>query len=694
MKKLKKIIYEQLRRALPFITLFTVLISVFCASATTALAESTDTVSAYESQNVLDDLEGSTIAGVEFDLANYPYDENSHPQLINFVEFAYSYYSDSRDDFGLYVYVYNPQGLAIDNNSSLNQIEISFDGEKSWDKYGLEFLNYSTKAGNEGLFYKFKIALTASELTYIFKTLSSAARVYTISGIELSVGGTVTEYEMGTTYTYTGYSLGYGSALATESSLECVVTGYDRYVTLDVQQTVYYPEGYYYNGDQIQLNSCYFGVPNNYLENYGELTNILAEWYEYLTKPVLVTEDSNVFNAIYSLYGDSLANLSNGNEYLFMAFGNTSTILWGFASDSDSLCWTSNDYDNFVGHSGYYPLANGLKDYVMKSSQLSADKYFENFASVFYTGGTDYSEYIVSGDDLKNRILLNSNYLANNGYSLNILGKYCSYLFEDYIDSTGNTTEHVMGYNKLDITDDDIVTVYTTKELSKSFWQKAFGGYTVDTVYDNYSAMVKVKYNDIKNLTDSEISSTYLINENDVEDFKEYVKTAETNEETVYIVRYGCSNYSCSPIAQAYTAQASGMTKELCIDIIGQWDESSYFGYVFKETVYLNFDIISITFTAEDGTETVVPVVMSPQDVFSDSNPPLEEVYSNSGCGSFWENFLIVLAVLLLILLLILLAPVLPYVFKVVVWIIALPFRMLGAVFKALDKKVKSKKAE
>ncbi|MCD7729842.1 MAG: hypothetical protein LUI60_08070 [Clostridia bacterium] len=61
-------------------------------AASPAYADSSG-ASPYESQNVIDDLESSTIAGKEFSLEDYPYDENGQPQVINFVEFAYSFYT-------------------------------------------------------------------------------------------------------------------------------------------------------------------------------------------------------------------------------------------------------------------------------------------------------------------------------------------------------------------------------------------------------------------------------------------------------------------------------------------------------------------------------------------------------------------------------------------------------------------------
>ena len=47
----------------------------------------TDVQTAYENTNVLDNLEGSTIGGKMFDIADYPHNDIGKPQIISLVEF-------------------------------------------------------------------------------------------------------------------------------------------------------------------------------------------------------------------------------------------------------------------------------------------------------------------------------------------------------------------------------------------------------------------------------------------------------------------------------------------------------------------------------------------------------------------------------------------------------------------------------
>ena len=45
----------------------------------------------YDKTNVMDDLTSSTVNGQPFDVKDYPYDEDSQAQIVNFVEYCYSY---------------------------------------------------------------------------------------------------------------------------------------------------------------------------------------------------------------------------------------------------------------------------------------------------------------------------------------------------------------------------------------------------------------------------------------------------------------------------------------------------------------------------------------------------------------------------------------------------------------------------
>ena len=102
---------------------------------------------AFEERNVMDDLTGGTVGGKKFSLADYSHNSDGKPQIVSFTEFCYSNYAEKQGDYGLYVYVCNPQYIAFDTQTSRNQIQLTYGDKTSYSKYTLQFLNYSTQAG-------------------------------------------------------------------------------------------------------------------------------------------------------------------------------------------------------------------------------------------------------------------------------------------------------------------------------------------------------------------------------------------------------------------------------------------------------------------------------------------------------------------------------------------------------------------
>ena len=650
-------------------------VSAYCSGAVVRVSAEDLTVSeAYEKQNVLDDLKGSTIGGQPFDLEDWQYNERGKMQIISFVEFCYSFYEAKQDDFGLYIYVYNPQGLAVNTSSELNKIQFTYGSNAGYAKYPLEFLNYSTEAGYEGLFYKFKISLTPSQKKSILSGVEQNARVYTVTGFEVSVGGSVTEYAVGSTYTYSGFSEGYGSELATSDTLSCVVDEFDRYIELNVTHTVYRPKGDFYDGEQSQLNSCFFRVPDEYFEDYGELYKIACEWYEYVTKPALITEDWYIYQKMSALYGAPVNELIGNMAFLFTVQGNTDSS-W-FGKHGEGLGWTSN-----ISMQETYQWLDGL---IHAKAVLPSDIRFDSFSSVFYTGGEDYSTYGVSAEEMEKQFLINSEKLGG----AKICDNYSEALFEDYVDEN-----HVRGYNGgVEISADDSRDIFWTETIKSSFWQKVFGGYDINTIYDSVKAIVTVSENDLQG-TDEEIAARLYIAVSDVNKLKTEYRKAKVLGEQVVLFRYGNSVYFSAPCAQAYSSKtANDPDWAMVKKAYAQCKDAEYSAYVAQTTVYLNFDIISLTFR-DDNFETVIPVVSSPSNAFSGFDPPNEEDYHTGKSAA--EKLLTAIIILLLVVVVFIvlspiLMPILKPVFSVignaVVWVVTAPFKLIGKLFKKKPK--------
>ena len=259
----------------------------------------------YDTTDVLDDLTGAD----NFNILNYPFDGTGkikHPEILNVAEYCYSYRTNMRYNYGLYLYFYNPQGLDIDTDSKANKVQLAVsygtdtDGytvPEAYEKFDLQFCSVSTDADYYRLFYKFKVIDRVSgDGKTIAERVNSNARRYDISGIELQLKGdrNATEYTVGGTYTFTGYAKGYGPDGSAESTLQCQVQNLET-VRLDlagktdgVDKRTYWRSNSSAMGahHQNQINSVFFAIDKSVLEKYGYvLQRIKAEWWEYKPAP-------------------------------------------------------------------------------------------------------------------------------------------------------------------------------------------------------------------------------------------------------------------------------------------------------------------------------------------------------------------------------------------------------------------------
>lgn len=325
----KKIFYGILAFVLSFLV---VMAGIFPAVLTISAKQSSQ--SAYEQTNVIDDLKRATINGETFDLTAYNFDEKKETKVLSFVEYCYSFYSEKQDNYGLYIYVYNPKGLTFDTNTNLNCIQFSYglDLSTNYAKYPLKFLNYSTETNYEGLFYKFKVGLTDSQRESILTTVNSTERQYRVSGIELVTSGNTnaTEYMVATTYKFSGYAAGYGSNENAASTLVCN-TEESEVLSLEVRPTQYRPSGTNGKNEYTQdsLHSVYFAVPNEMINRYGAMTAVHATWLDAVLAPALVTGNQTAYEAIKPLLGKSIKAQSTFN-YMYLGAYSYSCLCFVF----------------------------------------------------------------------------------------------------------------------------------------------------------------------------------------------------------------------------------------------------------------------------------------------------------------------------------------------------------------------------
>ena len=100
-----------IKQVIAFLLVLLVCIGVVMGGQGFLSASADDDTAQFEQTNVMDDLENSTVDEKAFDVRDYAFDNSEEAQILMLVEYCYSFYANLQDNFGLYLYVWNPQGL-------------------------------------------------------------------------------------------------------------------------------------------------------------------------------------------------------------------------------------------------------------------------------------------------------------------------------------------------------------------------------------------------------------------------------------------------------------------------------------------------------------------------------------------------------------------------------------------------------
>ena len=630
----------------------------------TAYAESDDIVTRYEQTNVMSNLKGSTVGGKAFDVKDYPHNENGKPQIISFVEFCYSYYADKQSDYGLYIYVYNPQDKAIDTNTLRNKIQLTYGDKPSYDKYTLKFLNYSKDVGIEGRFYKFKIELTVAERNDILKTLNPDERVYKVSGVELSVKNKVTEYITAQVHTYKGFAIGYGSELAETDTLSCKVDGFDKYLTLDVRCTYWRPDGTHEDlHSRDTLHSVYFAVPNGIVDEYGEMTGVHATWLNAQTAPIIVTGNKTIYNALEP-YIAKHQDAGSSESY-----PENKTLNYAIVTDSDMTHY---------GHGHYGTLAfNVWTSSDSGSTKNCYERIIFDLRYLFYADNGNADAYVlpaekIVGDEKKGVKGWLETYTEKYGGTL-VNDRYSKDLF-DHVDNA---------FTEVNITANDEFKL-TDVTTSKNYWGWLFGPGSDLTVTGsntyNISAIQKITPKYFDEFGKDVFEDKFYVDASDYDELRQYVTESNAKNETVYLFRYYQSIYDSQEAREFRFIEDWAISRGK----FGNYEEIDTNAYIAQMWIQLDFDIIDLTFT-KDNVSTIIPVVMNPIDIAADADNPVYTTTDRKGL-SWWQ---ILLAILLGILVIILLIKFAPWILTFLIKALLFPFKIIGLMFRSLGKAVK-----
>ena len=612
------------------------LTAVLCAYPGEVVYAASSGVVAFDSTDVLEDLDGMTVDGKLFDLSDYPKDPYGSIQALTFVEYCYSQYDNAMGNYGLYLYLYNPALIAFDENHILNTISmaVEFNERSEPSKYDKFRLSFCSKALN-GLFYKFKIvdpSSTILSVTEAYAKLHAGERKYYVSGYELVKFGdyNATEYVLGKQYIYEGFAEGCGDSKNFPLSMTSL--GID-YISTNLYYAFYRPEGATseYGYTQNQLNSAYFSVPNSMIEKYGVLTAVHMQWYEYLTKLIFVVGDPTAYITLRNFIGKTIQAYDSDVRYSLVVNHHSGTTSYDVA-------------DYLYNYKG-----------TIHSSQVSIiDTLYYLFNYYALEDGT------ITGDNLLSYI----RYYQGNSDLIN--GKYYSELFEDYVED-----DRKIGFNNVTIHPDDYSSLlnYT---FSSKWWQWGWGTHTNNS-YSDIEGIREIEADDFVGSTSS-ICQNLFIDELCYEDFKWAYDEAIENDCTLFLIRFAVTDYTSYPM--------------LCYSNEGV-EVASGDHYCARQTVFLDLDVIDVTFCDGNNVLTTIPVVCSPIDAVASASKPID--YSGSNGGRDWSKLIsLIVGILLLVIILIVCAPVLPTLLPIVLrgflWLVRLPIRIVASIFKAVRR--------
>lgn len=607
----------------------------------------------FDKTSVLEDLSDE-------DLAQYPANANGEISLIRFME--YGYRNNTSADFGLYVYIYNPAQIEFSTREGANTINMAIAYKQAkpaeYANLTLKLCSYSTGAYSR-LLYKFRVIGDDVEEIYenakLFeetqgkrrydvagvqfweKGASSAAQSANIATADL---GEVKDYAVERTFFYTGYAKGCGSGAEEISTLSCSYSELTT-VELDIQHTNYRFENPMdsgsgsvwgeYDGHRFEeVNSVYFSVPDSLIKQYGKITKIKAEWYEYKTVPIFVTKDENAYNDLLNWINVDVGEYDEGNPW---------RVFWHeFRLYSTPQIYT---YASLYNQRKGTENVDNLRRYMFAETA-------ENINSMewlFYRKNpSTLRDYDVTRAEVEEWA---KNYSASHEEQDKLDARktfWAEGLFANSIDADRlkhlEDSSSTRGYVVQEIAADETVDLIEYKE--QSWWEK-FTGAKQESDTTTYSPIKMLKSTDLSG-TDKTVCDRLLVNVNDYRkadgmnndvSFYDYCQNAFDNDETPVLFHFANTDY--------YASSAR-------FDKRGNDDISDYDGYVCQQTCFLDFDVIHLTFE-KDGVETVLACVADPIDIFNGTSAPDDGnlISKAKGCGSFDVKKLFSVVILVLV---------------------------------------------
>ncbi len=615
----------------------------------------------YDKTDIMTDL-------ADIDVVLYPKNPIGNVQVIRVQEYCYSDNAFYKDYYGLYLYVYNPTEKEISADGNVANMAISYNADgtvKSYKNTALTLLD-KTEDKYDNRFFKFKVTDSGAirEIAESYAKAHGGERRYDIAGIQLNYGkGSAMDTTHAKTYYFKGFSKGMSATSTSENSLTARSEGLET-IKLEVEHTNFRDDS---RAIQSELNTVYFSVPDEYLTKYGGLQKIKAEWYEYVTSPVFVTDDGEAYAALESYIGKDIG----GDRYDDLPW----RVLWEGFSRSQLLPGANIPVNVHYFYKGYNAFTDGEGRYLTYNWEDA--ECITRFDWLFQRSDTsDKDSWSVSSEEV---ISYMKEYTKNHPEqkTFGIKNKYAENLFADSIDEDRiqylENPADKRGYMCQEIEADDKrdLIIYYENDKWWQFWDR--GDYVKESVKP-----IEVLDDSIKGMSAEAFGAKYYVNAEDAERVKDdCVRMLNAGEHPV-LFRFAETDYYSSEAYFDKDGDVSGPTNN---------------GYVAQETVFLDFDIISLTFRNEGGIETVIPVVSDPTDIINGLEAPSGIATSTDYSSLLKKVAAVVIGAIAIVILIFLIISFLPMIISGVIWIVGIVSKCIGAVFRGIGGVFRSSRA-
>ncbi len=483
-------------------------------------------------------------------------------QVIALAEFAFAEDPAECENYALYVYVYDRAGTSYSTMAGENVVNmaVSYDTHGDPDGYANLPLVYCSHTEDKTV-WKYRVVDEAGQVLANAQAQDAAngKRRYDVAGVQLrEVGAAMAQdHKVANTFYYEGYAEG----MSGESALSSTLTvNNEKTVELEVHQTFFRPDGINKDNKNRQdvLASVFFSIPDKYIEEYGELYAVHAEFLKALLSPVIVTNNQSFIETMKSLQfqdqsGMEYACIGNGQGYY-----SVEGFFGGVEFYSDVIFDPGGNVDATL---------NG-NDGLGRIDQINM---------VFDSGSTAPYDYTVTSEELQK-------YLEENAKNKDILGRYDRRYF--------SSVDKEKTEARLTADDDFKLTSITFNK----FWLFVWGTETEYTM----PAIQRVE----KAESPEQVERDYYIDQGDYDELKTVYNQPNS---TTYVFHF----WKSSDFVETGMLLRRGT----------QYPANLGDVYFAQETLYLDFDVIDITMNTGEK-KTVLGVVSDPIDIIPDLPTP------------------------------------------------------------------------